>query len=84
MGDFLHILPNEIILSFIWPNICDIKPRHERLTTFLSLHSYNKAWKKLVADSDEYPLAILAHSKARLEKQLLEEETRNSKCGIMD
>jgi hypothetical protein len=68
MGDFLDILPNEIILSFIWPKICDIKPCHERLTTFLNLHSYNKARKKLVVDSDEYPFAILAHCEAQLEK----------------
>jgi hypothetical protein len=37
-----------------------------------------------MADSDEYPLVILVHCKAQLEKQLLEEETRISKCGIMD
>lgn len=83
-GDFLDILPNEINLSFIWPKICDIKPCHERLTTFLSLRNCNKAWKKLAANSDEYAFVILVHCEVQLERQFLEKETRNSKCGIMD
>jgi hypothetical protein len=64
MGIFFDILPNEILLSFIWPKICDIKPCHERLT-FFSLRSCNKVWKKLVAN--RHPLAILAHCEVQLE-----------------
>jgi len=48
IGDFSIILPNDIILNYIWPKICKIRTWEDKMLLFLTLHLTNKAWKKLV------------------------------------
>jgi hypothetical protein len=54
MGQYLGTMPNDLILSPIYPNILVISSWEDQTQVFQSLRLCDKAWKKLIDNSSQW------------------------------
>jgi hypothetical protein len=79
MGDFSLILLNDIMLNYIWPQICKILSWEDKMLLFFTLCLTSKAWKKLVDGSQKWAHCKLALLEVQFQEQRVEELHKEQK-----
>jgi hypothetical protein len=79
MGDFSTIFMNDIILNYIWRQICKIPSWEDKVLLFLTLHLTSKAWKKLLNSNQKWAHCKLALLKVWFQEQRVDELRKEQK-----
>lgn len=77
MGQYLRTMPNDLILSLIYPNILAISSWEDQTQVFQSWRLCNKAWNKLINSGSQWLNTKLCLLVLHFERQATLEVKKN-------